>query len=320
MVNRDKFEGTSKLTIFKQIIESETEDIKIFIEEISQYIENKQNISEIEIEDNQREYFEDDFYKYNKIFPKLYYNSLLLTIYSLFENWLFRIAKIAYHRSFSKIEIKHLAGNSPLEKSYQYLKLVAEINLSPKDNVWRQLKQIQKVRNAIAHEYSNILKDKSKKIEEQDLYTELLKDSSIELNQDTGYFFITDKKYLYKSINLIAEYLYYIIEQLLSSKVIARNMTMPFDNTVWGQEKSYTLIKQILHCFDILDQFKIRKDDFRESDFTHNLYENLNAMMWNQTKLMSFFYDGEWNINDRDIIMKEKLEGLEKIIEKYKNN
>lgn len=316
--------------VFKERIKLELENIQSFIEEISDYISERQSDIEksydsamSEIQSNEDEGFDpafvydDDIHKYNEVFPKHYFNPLLLSIYSLFENWLKRLCDLDSKRGFSNVKVNDLAGSNYIEKSRKYLKVVADLNMDDTEKDWQKIKDIQKVRNAIAHNDSNIKTDKNKELEKQDLYTILKNDNRIKLNDSIGSFYIKDKEYLYDVIELITRYLNFVISNLASRKVVARNTTMPYNNDCWGQEKTEHIIEELIKCLDLLDDFDRWTDEHRENDFKSNLEVSLGTIMLNATKVYSFFCDGKWETKDRDIIMKERKDGFEKIKKIY---
>jgi len=333
MADRRLYKEESKFKMFKRMIQFELDNIKSFIDEISGYINDKKNEIEKNYDqaltnfqsDNEDEaefdpayFFEDKIHKYNDIFPKHYFNPLLLSIYGLFESWLKRLCDLDSSRVFLNVKVKDLAGSNYIEKSRKYLIIVAEINLDETEKIWQKVKQIQKVRNAIAHNDSNIRTDKNKDIKKQELYSVLNKDKRVILNQSIGSFFITDKDYLFEVIDLITEYLDYVITNLASRKVVAKNTSMPFNMAGWGQEKSENIIDEIIHCIELLEEFNKRDDEHRETDFKDSLFGVIGGILWDATKVYSFFCDGKWDVKDRDIIMKEKKEGFDKIKKIYK--
>lgn len=326
MVDSRLFKGESIFDTFKRKIQFDLENIKSFIEEISGYISDKQKeiedsyntvINEFEEEINNEIdpsfFFDDEMHKYNKVFPKHYFNPLLLSLYSLFENWLKQLCDLDSKRGFSNVKVSDLAGNNYIEKSRKYLSIVAELNLTEIEKDWQKIKQIQKVRNAIAHNNSNIDTYKNKDIDKQDLFSFIKNDERIEFDKKTGKFHIKDKEFLYETIDLVDRYLNFIISHLSSKKVVAKNTTMLFDNVSCGQEKTEHIIAGIIHCIDLLDEFDKRRDEYRESDFKANLIGTLGSIMYDATNIYAFFCDGEWDVKDRDIIMQERKEGLEKI-------
>ena len=88
---------------------------------------------------------------------------------------------------------------------------------------------------------------------------------------------------------------------------------MPYDNVSWGQEKSENVIKGIITAIHLTEQHENRIDEFKDTDFRHNLLGTLSGMAYDLTKIYSFFCAGKWDVKDGSTIMKEKEEGLEKL-------
>jgi hypothetical protein len=263
-------------------------------------------------------YFENELSKYYDIFPKQYFNPLLISLYGFFENWLKRICDLDSKRGFSNVKVKDLAGGNYIERSRKYLSIVADLNLSESENDWQIIKKIQKVRNAIAHNDSNLIIDKNKELNQQVLYSHLKLDSRIGLNEKTGSFYIKDKEFLFEIIELIERYLTYVIDSLSSRKVVAKNTTMPFNNDTWGQEKAAYIIDCVVNCLDLIDKFNDRKDEYTEENFNADLQIELDNIMWDATKIYSFFCDSDWDEKDSALIIKERKQGFDKIKEIYR--
>lgn len=328
MLDRRQFKGVSLFRIFKNLIETELKEIEEYINECSSELEKKQqNLndayqkanSEIEADD---EYdpdiiFGEDINKYYKVFPIYTYNPLLLTLYGQFENWLKRLCDLDSRKGFSNIKISDLSGNNYIDKSRRYLELVSEIDLASNDRNWMRITEIQKIRNCIAHNNSNIKKNKSQPTENQECYNILANDSRISLDTNTGDFYIKDKSFLLEVICLIKDYLLSIIEKLAVRKVVAKNITMPFNNDNWGQEKSEELLKSIIGSLNLLDLNETRIDEFKDSDLKSKLKGELSSMCWNLTKLLAFFTAGEWSAIDKDLIVEEREDGLIKLKKIY---
>jgi hypothetical protein len=328
MKDRRQYKGTSIFLIFRQLIHSELTEIEEYINEISSDLLEKQKRLDEDYEKANSEvadnaefdphfFFEDDINKYFKVFPIYTYNPLLLTLYGQFENWLKKLCDLDSRKGFSQIKVSDLAGINYIEKSRRYLKLVSEINFEGTENEWRRITEIQKIRNCIAHSNSNMYKNKSQPIEKQELYTCLLNDNRIELDNLKGDFYIKDKEYLLDVIDLIKKYLDYIIDQLKGRKVIAKNTTMPFNNENWGKEKSETLIKMVISSLELLDKNEIRDDEFKDANLKANLRGTFESMTHDLTKLYAFFSNGKWEITDQDIIVKEREDGLNKLRQIY---
>jgi len=321
--------GLSTFKVFGKLIELQLRDLRQFIEEITLFFEIK--ILEIEgsyqsalkdVDPQEKDYIEylfvDDFHKYGKMFPKQYYNPILLSLFGSFENWLKRLCELDGSRSFSRVSVTDLSGNNYIEKSRKYLKLVSELDLSEADIVWQRIRQIQKMRNLIAHNESNIWIDKNSDLNKQDLYIIISQDERIEFNSSNGDFYIRDKAFLVDAIQLVQDYLNVLIDKLSQRKVVARNTSMPYNNESWGQEKSEHLIESAINCLDLIDEFEKTVDIHRETDLTTNIFGNIKSLLWDATKIYSFFCDSTWSNNDRELIINERRNGFEQIKLKYK--
>ena len=67
-----------------------------------------------------------------------------------------------------------------------------------------------------------------------------------------------------------------------------------------------------------IDSCKKRTDEYRFDDTLHNLEGLLGSMSWDLTKLFSFFSNGNWETSDRDLIINERENGLEKLKNLYR--
>ncbi len=330
MQRLEEFKGISPFTVFQKLITEELNNLEEYINEasielITKQEELKKRIDKVskEIEkDLDYEFWsiiEDDLDKYFKTFPVYTFNPLLLIIYGMFENWLKKLCDLDGKRGFSKVKVKDLAGNNYIEKSRRYLTIVSELNLDHVNPEWQKITTIQKIRNCIAHHNSNIYKDKSKRLEEQVLYNLISTDNRIDLNQSTGDFSISKKDYLLDAIAVIKKYLFTVISKLESSKIVAKNTSMSFNNDKWGQEKTEKLLEGIIHGIKLLADNKIRADEFRDSDLKANIHSLFSSMSYNITKLYAFFCDGLWEPNDREILITKGEEGLNYLKKKYIN-
>jgi len=328
MVDRRKFKGTSIFRVFKNLIELELREIEDYLNEISTDLADKQQRldedyknANAQVQDDPEFdphfFFEDDIHKYFKVFPVYTFNPLLLTLYGQFETWLKKLCDLDHRKGFSKVKVSDLAGSNYIEKSRKYMELIAEVSVSATDKNWIRITEIQKIRNCIAHNNSNIIKNKQVPIEKQELYNLLLNDSRFNFNKERGDFYIKDKEFLFEVISLMKSYLFDLIEQLQVRKVIAKNTTMPYDNTTWGQEKTETLLKQVISSLDLLDKNEIRTDEFKDTDLKGNLRGTFESMTFNLTKLYSFFSSGKWEVVDQKYIVEERLDGLKKLKDIY---
>ncbi|TDO28145.1 hypothetical protein [Sediminibacterium goheungense] len=324
MVDRRKFKGTSIFRVFKNLIELELREIEDYLNEISTDLADKQQRldedyknANAQVQDDPEFdphfFFEDDLHKYFKVFPVYTFNPLLLTLYGQFETWLKKLCDLDHRKGFSKVKVSDLAGSNYIEKSRKYMELIAEVSVSATDKNWIRITEIQKIRNCIAHNNSNIVKNRQIAIEKQELYNILLNDSRFNFNKERGDFYIKDKEFLFEVINLMKLYLFDLIEQLQIRKVIAKNTTMPFDNAIWGQEKTETLLKQVISSLDLFDKNEIRTDESKDTDLKASIRGTFESMTFNLTKLYSFFSSGKWDVVDQKYIVDERENGLKKL-------
>jgi len=327
MIDTRQYTTASLFAIFQELIEMELKEIEEYINEVSSDLSAKQKDLEKEYrraeasikqddddEDHPYFHFEDDINKYFKVFPVYTYNPLLLTLYGQFEVWLKRLCVLDYEKGLSQVKITDLAGNNYIEKSRKYLSKVAGISLDNTSSDWQRINDIQKMRNCIAHNESNIMMNQSLAIEKQDLYNTFLIDKRIEFNEISGDFYIKDKSFLLEVIQLIKVYVIDIIKALEKRKVVAKNMTMPFDNTDWGVEKSGLAIESIITLLNTLD-----KKEFKDFELRESLRETLRSMTHNVTKLLAFFSSGIWDSKDTELIFEAREKGLQKLITIYKS-
>lgn len=80
-------------------------------------------------------------------------------------------------------------------------------------NNWAEIQNYQKIRNAIVHDNSSIMKKKGVKLQQQPLYNYVKNHKSLNLNEQTGIVTIVDNNYLIEFCELIENYLYQIYIQ-----------------------------------------------------------------------------------------------------------
>jgi hypothetical protein len=328
MIDRRAYKGTSIFLVFQQLINSELKQYEEFINEVSTDLLYKQRnlerdyekaSKEIEQEDEDpHQFFEDDIHKYFKVFPVYTYSPMLLSLYGQLENWLKKLCELDSRKGFSKVQVNDLAGNNYIEKSRRYLTLVSEIDLSDVEADWRRIIEIQKIRNLIAHNNSNIVKNRSVSIEKHELYNVLSNDNRIEFDRGKGSFYIKDKEFLFDVIAVIGKYLAAVIDKLKMRQVFAKNTSMPCDNADWGLEKSEDMLTSIISIFDLLDRNDQIGNGIKEPGVTSNIKGSLVDLTYQATKIYSFFCNGNWGPSDRDLIVKERREGLAKLKKIYR--
>lgn len=326
-MDRRQFKATSIFRILEQQIKMELREYRDFIEETSSELDLKinqieKNFEKIKDSDNEDEYSDiliDEYWKYDKMFSKFTYNPMLLSVYGFLEHWLKRLCEFDNRKGFSNISVADLSGRNYIEKSRLYLEKVALISLTELEKDWKRIQKIQQIRNLITHHNSNIFKGGSKKNYNQEIFKLLQDEESIEFDEKTGDFYIKNKKFILEIIDIIENYLKIICEEVSRVKVVAKNTSLPYDMTSWGKEKTEGLLNSVIHGLNMLDRYEERDDEFKLEDTLNIMRGQFETMAWDLTKLFSFFYNGEWTTSDREIIVNERNDGLEKLKKLHKN-
>jgi hypothetical protein len=94
--------------------------------------------------------------------------------------------------------------------------------------------------------------------------------------------------------------------------VEARSVRFRYNMAPWAAEKSENVLKQAAHMADTVKNLLPEKSDVRQ-----NLDSHLYPLIWDATKVYSFFSDAEWEPRDRDLIVQEGVKGVEKLRQRY---
>lgn len=187
---------------------------KIYVGAISNNIEKELKNYEEKLEDRKkREGFFSTFmqsviHEVNKTsMPKYFYNANLILIYSKFESDFKSICTVYQQQKNFKLSASDLDGRNYIEKSRKYLKKCCGLNMDALNTEWTSITQYQNVRNAIAHHNSNIMRQKEKALNKQELFPIVSGNSSLVLDNNNGDFYIKDKKYLLDFCDLAKTYI-----------------------------------------------------------------------------------------------------------------
>lgn len=95
-------------------------------------------------------------------FDYLFYNSIFVTLFSLFEIQFVKLGKICEQLSESDLRIKDLKGTSDIDMVRKYMHLVCELNSAkPEDALWKDIEEFKSIRNAITHNENQLNKTKT---------------------------------------------------------------------------------------------------------------------------------------------------------------
>lgn len=323
MIDRRMFKGMNLMRFALQSIQLELNSLDNYIDETAASIELKQRELEKQYQNARDEnpeddseldmYFSDEFHRYHELFPTFTFNSILVSQFSFFESRLKFLCELNQRKKFSNVKLSDLNG-SEIEKCKRYLTLVAELDFDIFQDKWKRIIDIQKLRNAIIHNSSKIINEKAN----ISIISIIKSDNRIEYVEKLGNFYIKDVSFLREFSKLLLDFFTLLVDRLAKTKVIARNTTMPYDNTVWGQEKTEGLLQDVIHGLKILKDNETRNDEFKDSDLKANIKGILGSMVCDLTKLYAFFCDGDWETKDSEIVIESGIEGLAHLEKVYK--
>ena len=214
LIDLQKWSVQTDISVFKifvfdidKVIKSHKTEFESKVnEQIKKYPHNEQDI---------KEHFEEQYYQYYEMYPSLYRNSVLLTIYSYFEHNLNQICDTIskYGNSVEKYDKKN--KRNLIERCKTFLTKTYGLDLSDIEEIWSNLTVYQKVRNAIAHNDSNTIKEKGKIVSEQYLFKTLKNNNNIKIN-DSGKFQIDNNQFLYDLCVHIEKYLSEVFKRIIS--------------------------------------------------------------------------------------------------------
>ncbi|NMC59485.1 MAG: hypothetical protein GYA51_08920 [Candidatus Methanofastidiosa archaeon] len=119
------------------------------------------------------EWTEEEFQKfglYDMHFDWLLIQSLFISAFSFFENFMKSIAKMIEKQTDTKIKLEDIRGDGNLDTYRKYIFLVGQIkDANGNRKEWQTIKEFKTIRNALVHDNGLITK-KISKINEHNLY------------------------------------------------------------------------------------------------------------------------------------------------------
>ena len=94
--------------------------------------------------------------------------------------------------------------------------------------------------------------------------------------------------------------------------VQARSERFYYNMAGWGAEKSENVVEHAARIVDAMRDHLPENSDVRES-----VDSELHPLIWDATKLYSFFSDAEWETRDRELVIREGVKGFEKLRQRY---
>lgn len=156
-----------------------------------------------EFEEGERPIYWDEYLLYSTEYPNILRKSFLITCYSILEHELIAQCKSQKKLKSLPIDVSDLRGGGA-DKAMKYLKLVG-VDLS-KDKSWKDIKNIQMIRNCIVHSDSVSNCHNPDDIQK---YIKTRKDISIENDE-----IILTKEYCRFVVNVLSDFEFDIKKQL----------------------------------------------------------------------------------------------------------
>ncbi|WP_394531823.1 hypothetical protein C1N83_00195 [Priestia aryabhattai] len=154
------------------LIEFELEDLKKYVEKTEDFLKSElENFNEKfeeetknwsqEERDEYGETLSDEYWTMADTHPNIFRASMLMNIYSLFENQLKRLCS-SYERKYKKkISLKNSRNTSKINKFREKLEIMLEINLPEENNCWKMVDEVyREVRNILVHDGGEIHRNK----------------------------------------------------------------------------------------------------------------------------------------------------------------
>lgn len=150
-----------KIRIFQKGIRDDIDLFKVHVTGIESYLkkevddlvnyheERTKDYSEEEKEEYY-EFYSDDYWLLNEIFPNIQRKSELIGVYTLLENHLNVLCSIYEKHSNSAVKVSDLKGKGIIDTARKYLTKVLGIGF-PTGNEWSEIKSIQRIRNLFVH-------------------------------------------------------------------------------------------------------------------------------------------------------------------------
>lgn len=160
-----------------------------------------------EHEESFRGFYEIDYIK----IPCYFYNSAIVSLYSLLETNINSLCGIIQEETNFAIELSDLSGFNIIDKAKRFLSKVANINFEKINKKWNRITDFQKLRNLIVHNNAQM------KNPEKDCNL-IRKFGGVNISGIGNDFYITDISLVYEFLELIEKFIVSILEQIEDRK------------------------------------------------------------------------------------------------------
>lgn len=156
-----------------------------------------------EQEDSFRNFYQIDYIK----IPCYFYNSAIVSLYSLLENNINSLCEIIQAETNFVIELRDLAGSNIIDKGRRFLSKIANIDFDKIDKEWIRITDFQKLRNLIVHNNAQM----KRPVKDNNLISKFKEINTYETVKD---FHITDISLVYEFLELIDKFIISLADQI----------------------------------------------------------------------------------------------------------
>ncbi|VXB71245.1 conserved hypothetical protein [Flavobacterium sp. 9R] len=154
---------------------------------------------------------------YENDFDYLFYNSIFISLFSLFEIHFTKLGKKCEQFEDKTLKIKDLKGNSDIDTVRKYMNLVLNIETASAENQsWKELEDFKSIRNAIVHNENQLNKVNTTKIHSLK-GIQKLKQHNIKYSEQEVYFKINSSEFLIDFVNTSNHYSKILLNEILTA-------------------------------------------------------------------------------------------------------
>lgn len=132
----------------------------------------------------------------------IFLNSIFLSLYTNFENTVYKLAKVVENKNLGEIKIDDIKGRGYIDQYRKFMFLIGKINSTKDSDLWNEIDVHKLVRNKLVHE-SGFLSQNTR-IEEKKEFDYLIKNNVI-LAGKFGHIRIRDISFLKKFCELSSQ-------------------------------------------------------------------------------------------------------------------
>lgn len=170
--------------------------------------------TDFEIEHLIDELYFDEIYTHFESFPKLFYNSMLVSLYSYVEYHFTTIVKLTQKQTKKSIKLKDINALNQIEKCKKYLWLVCGISLEDFNKEWEIINDILKLRNLIVHNNGNLMTEDHLPIDKQKEYSLIKKYSTMIMINKMNYIIIENENIIFRFIENVDAFFEKLINKI----------------------------------------------------------------------------------------------------------